>query len=421
MPMSVLGKLLASAFDLYVTSRQHKRFDASHEPSPRVAAIVPQQKFVQAQAYCLAKSSFKIVTSLFQTFTGAFITLTFVAPKIWFFVSSYSGGSELRQTLLFAAAFGLLGLILELPDSIYSTFFLEARYGFNRTTPATFVLDIFKEIALSAVLGVPILSALYHVLRILSAYSPITVALGLWLLVSVLLITMIVLYPSVIAPLFNKFDPLPEGELKNKLIALAKRLHFPLDKMYVIDGSRRSSHSNAYIFGLFKKYICIYDSLLEQTNGKDDQVVSVLCHELGHWQFSHLGLGLAISLSQVFITSFLYGLTAGNPDLFKSFGYGEDMPHVIGLLLFNELLSPIDAILTPLQNMLSRHFEYQADAFAKDQGMAEELGEALVGISVSNLSNMSPDPLYSAWNYSHPTLLERLDALSVSPSTKKDQ
>lgn len=356
-----------------------------------------------------------MVSTVIEAVLGATFTLGLLNPRFWNLAGRLASKSELLQTLVFATIGILFATIIELPSSIYSTFILEAKFGFNRTSVKTFVADLFKGLALYAVLGSAILSLLYYVLSYFSTYSPITVACGLWLVISTITISMMIVYPSVIAPLFNKFDPLPEGDLKVKLVKLASRLKFPLDKMYVIDGSRRSSHSNAYIFGLTKKYICIYDSLLEQTKGSDDQVVSILCHELGHWKYSHLLLGVLISLTQIFVTCLLYGITAGNPDLFLSFGYTDGMPLLIGLLLFNEVLSPIDSLLSPLQNMLSRHFEYQADEFAKGEGMADELGEALLTISISNLSNMAPDPLYSAWNYSHPTLVERLDALNVTP------
>ncbi|CAN8076569.1 unnamed protein product [Agarophyton chilense] len=424
MQVCVAAKLLVTVFELYVSLRQHRRFHPHQRPSKRLAPIVPLDKFHKSQTYCRAKSTFDIVTTIIDACLSTLLTLSFVNPRFWQFSSRFSAGSELRQTLVFAAVTTLFSTVIDLPASIYKTFILEAKYGFNRTTVGTFVADMMKGLLLSVVLGAPILTLLFYVLRYFSVYSPLTIAFGLWITLSVIVVSMLFVYPLVIAPMFNKFDPLPEGDLKQKLTALAQRLKFPLDKMYVIDGSRRSSHSNAYIFGLTKKYICIYDSLLEQTKHEDDQVVSILCHELGHWKYSHLLLGVVISLTQIFVTCVLYGITSGNEDLFLSFGYTNGMPLVIGLMLFNELLSPIDSLLSPLQNMLSRRFEYQADAFAKEQGMEKKLGDALVTISVSNLSNMSPDPLYSAWNYSHPTLLERLDALNVTPEPvepKKDQ
>lgn len=418
--VALAGKLAATFFDLYVTRRQHKRYAPHVAPSRRLAAIIPPAKFEQAQRYCRAKSSFQIFIAVLEAFIETVFLLNFLAPRLWYFSATLAPASELRQTLVFALLFGALGMAVDLPASLYSTFVLEARFGFNRTTARTFVLDQLKQVFLSLVLGLPMLSALFYVLRYFSNYNPITIACGLWLLMSTFLILIMLIYPSVIAPMFNTFNPLPEGQLKNKLVAMANRLAFPLNKMYVIDGSRRSSHSNAYVFGLFKKNICIYDSLIEQCKGNDDQVVSVLCHEIGHVAYRHTVLGVLIALVQVFITSLLYGLTTGNEDLYRSFGYHEGMPHVIGLLLLNELMAPLDELMSPLANMLSRHFEYQADAFAKEQGMAEDLGKALVGMSIANLSNMSPDPFYSTWNYSHPTLLERLDALNVTPECEAE-
>lgn len=419
---AIVCKLTAAIFDLYVTHRQHARYAPTHPPSARVAAIIPKKKFRDAQAYCRAKSTFQLFMAIIEAAIEAIFLLSYLAPRVWRAVKPYAADSELRQTLLFSLAYGLIGMVLDLPASLFSTFVLEAKFGFNRTTLKTFVKDLVKELCLSLAIGLPMLSALYYVLRYFSSYSSFTVALGLWGLFSSFMIMMMVVYPTVIAPLFNSFDPLPDGQLKSKLVAMASRLSFPLDKMYVIDGSQRSSHSNAYVFGLFKKYICIYDTLLSQNKDHDEQVVSVLCHELGHWYHSHTVLMVFISLLQVFLFSLLYAFTAGNADLYKSFGYTDGMPLVIGLLLLNEVMSPLNELLTPLQNMLSRRMEYQADMFAKKQGMAEELGRALINMSISNLSNMSPDPLYSTWNYSHPTLLERLDALDTSiADPKKDE
>lgn len=411
---------MLTLFDLYLTLRQHRRYHPKHPPSPRVASLVSLQKFKQAQEYCRAKSSFHIIVQLIDESVQIVMTLSFLFPKIWVFAGTLSGQSELLQTQLFAFFSGAVSILLELPGSIYNTFVLEAKYGFNRTTVKTFVLDIARDALVSVALGIPILSMLFYALRFVSSYSPFTIAIWLWGVVSLLTLTMLVIYPSLIAPLFNTYDPLAEGELKEKLTALAKRFKFPLDKIYVIDGSRRSNHSNAYVFGLFRKYICIYDSLLEQMKDNEEQIVSILCHELGHWWHSHLLMGVIISLLQVFCFCVLYAFTAGKSDVYVSFGFNDGQPLIIGLVLFNALSSPISALLTPAQNMLSRRFEYEADLFAKRHGLSDELSRALIQMSVANLSNMSPDPLYSAWNYSHPTLTERLDALNPKISQKKD-
>lgn len=417
---TVAAKLMSSAFELYVTHRQHRRYAPHHKPSPRISAIIPPAKFSEAQTYCRAKSTFQLIMGAIEAVLEAVLLLTYFAPRIWLFSARFSRGSELRQTLVFSLIYSLVGMVLDLPASLYNTFVLETRFGFNRTTFRVYVTDLLKQVLLSVVLGAPLLTALYYVLRYFSAYSPISVALGLFSILAAFLIFMMILYPSVIAPMFNQFTPLPDGQLRGKLVALAEKLKFPLDKMYVIDGSRRSSHSNAFVFGILKKYICIYDSLLEDTRGNDDLVIAVACHEMGHWHHSHTVRGLVMALVQLFLTCLLYAVTAGNESLFDSFGYLHERPLVIGLLLLNEVMSPLNELLSALSNYMSRRWEYQADAFAKGQGMAQELGNALVAMSISNLSNMSPDSLYSTWNYSHPTLLERLDALDVSPSAPQN-
>ena len=416
---SVATKLAVALFESYLVYRQRRRYDPDLKASVQVAKLVPAKKFRDAQSYGRARASFTIVDTTVHSVIGTVMTLMFVYPTLWEMARRCAhmlgkAESELVQTYLFFAFAGVIDLALDLPSSIYSTFVLEAKYGFNRTTVATFVLDMMKSIALSCVIGMPIIGAIYLVLGYFAAWHPLALAGALWLLLSSVVIVMMVLFPSVIAPLFNEYTPLENGPLRDSLEKLASRLKFPLDKIYVIDGSRRSSHSNAFFAGIIKKFICIFDSLIEQCKGNDSYVVAILCHELGHWVYSHTILGVVITLTHLAVICLLYGITAGNGDLYESFGYIDGtMPRMIGLLLFSEMLTPLDALLKPLSNVLSRRFEYQADDFAKKQGMAKELGQSLVSMHINNLSNMSPDPLYATWNYSHPTLLERLDALGV--------
>lgn len=416
--VAVSCKLILLLFDVYLSSRQRARYKQT-VPSTRVAALIPSRKFQRAQSYGHARMTFSMCHALFHGTLGALLALMYVHPQLWELSRRAARAlgfaeSELAQTLIFFAVVGIIEMTLDLPTSLYSTFVIEARFGFNRTSLRTFLSDGLLSIFFSAIFGAPIIVALFYTLQFFASWPSLVLAAALWCLLAVLILVMMVIFPSVIAPRFNKYTPLQDGPLREELERMARRLKFPLSKIYVIDGSRRSSHSNAYFAGIFSKFICIYDSLIEQTKGKDSQVVAVLCHELGHWAHSHTVLGVVISLVHLAIICLLYGLTAGNPDLYKSFGYDDGtMPKVIGFLLFSEMLTPLDAVLKPLGNVLSRHFEYQADQFAKAQGMQKELGQALVSMHVNNLSNMSPDPLYATWNYSHPTLLERLDALDV--------
>lgn len=429
MPLCMLAKVLTTSFDLYITTRQLRNFAPTVKASARTSAIIPPDKFRESQQYCYVKSNFHRFQSIVQATLDLLAFSLFMLPKLWTFAARWTPASELKQTLLFCTLLSLISAIVDLPFTLISTFVVEARFGFNRTTPLTFVLDLFKDALLSAVLGYPIGTALFYVLHAVRSYDPITVASALWLVMTASSLLMLIIYPNFIAPLFNTFAPLPDGQLKDKLEVMATHLNFPLDKIYVIDGSKRSSHSNAFIFGLFRKYICIYDTLLQQNKDNDDQIVAVLCHEIGHWHHSHLPKNIVKTLTHLFLICMLYAVTAGNEAVSRSFGFlpqqfaNEPMPTlpvIITLLLFNQLLSPLDDVLQPAQNYVSRAFEYQSDAFAKHCGYAKDLGNALVVMSVANLSNMVPDPLYSAWNYSHPTLLERLDALDVSPDVSPD-
>lgn len=469
MPIAVASKTLMSSFDLYMTWRQRRNFSPTIKPSERISKLIPTTKFHKAQAYCHAKSTFQLVTGSIQVVMDALSTIFFVSPYFWNKAERFAPTSELQQTLVYLSMMSLVSLVLGLPESIYSTFVLEARFGFNKTTVRTFIIDHIKNLFLSAALGFPMVSILYYVLRVVLQYDPLIIATALWSFGSLLMVLMLWLFPNVIAPMFNTFTPMSDDSpLKGRVERIAASLNFPLSGIYVVDGSRRSSHSNAYIFGFFRKYICIYDTLLtqcaeaaklnhekdeqsaiigrganEQSNGtmtpaedsdnaaKDnsdasdkgnkfeggEDVVAVVCHELGHWKNGHLGKGVAKALVHTFVVCVLYGLTAGNQELFESFGFSSvSQPVIIGLILFSNMLSPLDDLMQPWHNYMSRKFEYEADGFAKKMDMAQPLGDALVRMTVDNLSNMNPDPLYSMWNYSHPTLLERLDALGVSPS-----
>lgn len=213
------------------------------------------------------------------------------------------------------------------------------------------------------------------------------------------------IFPSFIQPLFNKFTPLEDGSLKKKIDALAVRLEFPLKKLFVVDGSKRSSHSNAYFFGFFNnKRIVIFDTLIEKSS--EEEVVAVLAHELGHWYFNHILSNLLIVQSQLFVLFYLFSQLVKLPSLFSAFGFTEQ-PLVIGFILFQFVYSPVDSVLTFFMNWQTRSKEFQADAFAKKLGFSTELKSGLVKLQKDNLSNMNPDYLYSMYHHSHPPLLQR--------------
>jgi len=249
------------------------------------------------------------------------------------------------------------------------------------------------------VIGIPILTAVLSIVEWGGEYF----WFYLWIFLALVSLVMILIYPF-IAQLFNKFTPLEEGELREKIYELANRVQFPLTKLYVVDGSKRSSHSNAYFFGLFKnKRIVLYDTLINQVDQQG--IVGIVGHELGHWSLNHIVKNLVITQIYVLSFLFLFGKALNTPELYKSFGF-TTQPKFIGLVLFSMLYEPIDHLFGVAMNFLSRKFEYEADAFAVKLGY--DLTDPLTKIHKENLGNLCPDPIYSAYHFSHPTLVERI-------------
>jgi len=295
---------------------------------------------------------------------------------------------------------------LNLPTSIYSTFVLEEKFGFNKQTPGLFVADLLKTQALGVVIGGPVLAAF---LKIVSYFGN-NFFYYLWLFVVAFQVVMIAVYPTIIQPLFNKLTPLEEGKLKTDVETLSASLQFPLKHLYVIDGSKRSAHSNAYFYGLpWSKHIVLYDTLIEKA--EEPEVVAVLAHELGHWALNHTTKTLVIAQVHLFIIFALFSAFIDNNSLYYSFGFYNEKPAMIGFLLFNFILGPVDSVVQLAMNYWSRKNEYEADAFATRLNRSQELARALVKLQVQNLSTMDTDHIYSMLHYSHPTLAERLGAL----------
>lgn len=216
----------------------------------------------------------------------------------------------------------------------------------------------------------------------------------------------VMIFPTFIQPLFNKFTPLPKGSLRTKIEALAAKLKFPLKKLFVVDGSKRSSHSNAYFYGFFNnKRIVIFDTLIDQST--EEEVVAVLAHELGHWYYNHVFVTLLTVQVQLFVLFYLFSLLTQLPSLFAEFGFGKEQPILVGFLLFQFVYSPVDSVMTFFMNYMTRSKEFQADAFAKRLGYSEQLKAGLITLNKSNLSNVNPDYLYSMYHHSHPPLIQR--------------
>ncbi|XP_021850368.1 CAAX prenyl protease 1 homolog [Spinacia oleracea] len=407
--------ILMYFFETYLDLRQHAAHKLPTLPKPLVE-VISQEKFEKSRAYSLDKSAFHFVHEFVTIVLDSGILYFGILPWFWnkagdFLVyAGLNAENEILHTLAFLAGVMIWSQITDLPFSLYSTFVIEARHGFNKQTMWLFFKDMVKSIVLAVVIGPPIVSAMIVIVQKGGPY----LAIYLWGFMFILSIVMMTLYPVLIAPLFNKFTPLPDGELRTKIEDLASSLKFPLKKLFVVDGSTRSSHSNAYMYGFFNnKRIVLYDTLIQQC--KDDkEVVAVIAHELGHWKLNHT----MYSFIAVQILTLLqfggYTLVRNSTDLFESFGFHDVQPVLIGLIIFQHTVIPLQHLVNFALNLVSRSFEFQADAFAKNLGYSNELKAGLVKLQEENLSAMNTDPWYSAYHYSHPPLVERLAALDVT-------
>eukprot|EP00246_Nothoceros_aenigmaticus_P009360 TRINITY_DN24819_c0_g1_i1.p1 TRINITY_DN24819_c0_g1~~TRINITY_DN24819_c0_g1_i1.p1 ORF type:complete len:455 (-),score=34.42 TRINITY_DN24819_c0_g1_i1:213-1517(-) len=410
--------IFAYICETFLDIRQYRALKIPTLPGP-LRGIVSQEKFEKARAYSLDKSWFHFVHAAVNIVEETAILLLRLLPWVWTTAGTltewlgFSPENEIVHSLVFLLATTLWTQIVELPFSLYSTFVIEAQHGFNKQTIWLFFRDMIMGLCLMIVLGPPIVSAIIFLVRIGGPY----LAIYLWGFMFALSLLLMALYPLLIAPLFNKFTPLEPGELRTKIEKLAASLKFPLTKLFVIDGSTRSSHSNAYMYGFYNsKRIVLYDTLISQCN--KEEVVAVIAHELGHWKLNHTMYSF-IAMQVLTLLQFGgYTLLRNSNNFYHSFGFSSQ-PVLIGLILFQHTIMPFHHIVSFGLNLVSRHFEFEADGFASGLGYATELSAGLIKLQEENLSAMNTDPWYSAYHYSHPPLVERLDA--IDQRTKKAQ
>ena len=317
-------------------------------------------------------------------------------------------GSEVWRTLLFVGGLALASGALELPFDWRETFGIEERYGFNKTTWRTWVADVVKGTLVSAVIGGVLLAALVW----FYAWAGQWFWLYAWGLVTVFSVFMGMFYSQLIVPLFNKQVPLEAGSLREKIEAFAREAGFRLENIYVIDGSRRSTKANAYFTGLGrKKRIVLYDTLLKELT--EEEVVAVLAHEVGHYKRRHTLQFMAASVVQTGVMLWLFSLLVNEGALSEALG-GEGTSFRLGLVAFSLLYTPVSVLLGLGMNAWSRRCEYEADAFAARHYSGGELASGLKKISVKALSNLTPHPWYEWVYYSHPSLLKRLERLTMN-------
>ncbi len=358
--------------------------------------------------YTVAKTRFGIVSDLYDAAILAAVLLLGILPFLYELFSAWFGFGIWGQAL----ALFMIGLLLGLPSvpfDWWSTFKLEERFGFNKSTRKLWVIDKIKGTLIGFVIGYPLLALLIFLVQ---SAGPLW-WVGGFAVFFIFQLVMVVAYPMFIMPLFNKLEPMEEGDLKSRLFALADRTGFKAQTILVMDGSKRSGHSNAFFsgFGRFRR-IVLFDTLIEQM--EPDEIEAVLAHEIGHYKLGHIPKMIAVSgLTSLGMFAALGWLA--NADWFVrafSFGASAEGQIVPVLLLFMLLSGLVTFWLSPLSSRLSRKHEYEADAFARDaMGSYVPLSQALRKLHKENLSNLTPHPLYSSFHYSHPTLVEREDSL----------
>jgi STE24 endopeptidase len=369
------------------------------------ADVINDDRYRLSQHYLKARthfgwlvSTFHLVVILLFWFNGGFNVV-----DQW--VRSFGWG-PIASGLLFIGILVLLRALLSLPFSCYATFALEARFGFNRTTLKTFVSDLVKGFFLAMVLGVPVMAL---VLAFFEHAGP-----GAWLYcwAAVTLFTLLVQFiaPTFIMPLFNRYTPLDEGKLRTAILDYARSIDFPLQNIFVMDGSRRSTKSNAFFTGFGRnKRIVLFDTLIQQHTV--DELVAVLAHEMGHYKKKHILKSIFLGILQTGLLFFLVSIFLSYQPLFDAFHMQQTSIYA-GLLFFGLLYTPVDFFTGLILQIISRRHERDADRFAvKTTGAPEALVDALKKLSAHNLSNLRPHPFYVFLNYSHPPVLERIRAI----------
>ena len=382
---------------------------SSKKPIPDLlSGIYDQDKYQKQQSYFRANTRFGLLTST-VSFLVIFLMIVFGGFG-WLdgIVQRWTANPILVSLVFFGILF-LTNDIISTPFEIYDIFVIEERFGFNKTTPKTFILDKLKGYALTAVLGGGIIALVMWFYQL----NPQYFWLIAWACVTSVSLFISLFYSELIVPLFNKQTPLEAGELRDAIEKFSKKAGFELKNIFVIDGSKRSTKANAYFTGFWKKKrIVLYDTLINDLDTAE--IVAVLAHEAGHSKYKHTLRNILINLPYTLLVFFLLGLILRSDVLAQALG-GKEASFHLNILAFGILYSPVSMMLGLAMNVLSRKHEYQADGYVKENKMGEQLISALKKISSKSLSNLTPHPAYVFVNYSHPTLLQRVEKLTNSP------
>mgnify|MGYP001161919025 CR=1 FL=1 len=394
--------VISFIFDKIIDTLNSKRFDATIPDE--LSDVYELEAYKKSQAYKKTNATFSNLASLFSLL----LTLAFFFFDGFKFVDEFARNYSENEIVISLIFFGIIMLgssILTLPFSYYKTFVIEEKFGFNKSTKATYFIDKVKGMFMTVLLGGGILSAIIWLYQLAGNQF----WLYAWGLITTFSLIMNLFYSKLIVPLFNKQTPLEEGELKTAIEKYAQKVGFTLDNIFVIDGSKRSTKANAYFSGFgSQKRITLFDTLINDL--EIDEIVAVLAHEVGHYKRKHIIFNFIVSSLLTGLTFYIFSLFIDAPLLSNALGIATPSFH-IGLVAFGVLYTPISEITGLLMNNLSRKFEYQADNFAKETFSGESLIRSLKKLSKNSLSNLTPHPAYVFVHYSHPTLLERVQNL----------
>lgn len=405
--MIILYIIIAILIAEYITNEIVDYLNLKHELKPISHRLA--QKFTythRKKMHLYHLTNYKV--GFFNSLVSLIIILSLLLfngfGQIDYFVRAYFE-NEIVITLAYFAFIGLAASIISLPWEIFQVFYIEKRFDFNRQTPKIFLFDKLKGLLVSLVIGGLLLSVIAWIFY----REPNNFWWIAWAVVTAFSLFMTMFYSNLIVPLFNKQTPLEEGKLRTEIEQTAKKAGFKLDDIYVIDGSKRSTKSNAYFTGIGpKKRIVLYDTLIKDL--EPEEIAAVLAHEIGHYKKHHIQMNLFTGIIQTGLILLLFDFIAGYDAIYEAIGAAKPSLHM-GLLVFGFLFTPVSILLGLITSYISRKNEYQADAFAAKLGKSDALESALIKLSDKNLSNINPHPVFVFMHYSHPPINDRIQHL----------
>ncbi|KAH8321920.1 hypothetical protein KR067_009364 [Drosophila pandora] len=432
--------IVENALEIFIALRQVKVYRTALKVPEELTQHMGEETFHKARKYGLDQEKFGIFKAIvadvgllcLELYIGLIAVIWNLSIQVVDKLN-WDSSNEIIVSCVFVLISNVLSTFKSLPFKIYKIFVLEETHGFNKQTAGFFIWDQIKSFLVTQVLMIPITAAIIFIVQ----RGGDNFFIWLWIFTGIISLVLLTIYPIFIAPLFDKYTPLEKGPLRQSIEDLAASLKFPLTKLFVVEGSKRSSHSNAYFYGLWNsKRIVLFDTLLlnkgksdeselsDDEKGKgctDEEVLAVLGHELGHWKLGHVTKNIIIMQIHLFLMFLVFGNVFKYPPFYVAMGFQPGTrPILVGLLIvFTYVLAPYNALMNFAMTILSRRFEYQADEFAFQLGFAEQLGQALIKLNVDNLGFPVYDWLYSTWNHSHPTLLQRMGRLQELKASKK--